>query len=240
MIINCINNISYVILMSEGELVNPFITGEHATIVPLHCHQIDSNYYLHLKKNLEKKIVGKCNNIGLYTKIVKLTDYEQNEINIENFTADAEYSVKFIATMCIPMPNTMCILKFKKAIFEFGNYLINADNGALSCVMAVKKNGHYISMKEGKIYIDSQDRFLEIGDYIKVEILNKKIDPGDKKIGIIGKIVSLATEEEVKEFYYDKVLVDEQEIEQEIVHFNEDIEEDNNPIETSKGVYTDI
>jgi DNA-directed RNA polymerase subunit E'/Rpb7 len=208
--------------MNTEQLVDPFITSEFATIVELLPEQMDSNYYLHLKKNVEKKVVGKCNNVGLFTKVIKLTEHTTNNINIENFTGNAEYEVKYIATMCVPLVNTVTILRVEKIIFEFNDYLINADNGSITCVMPTKANVHFLSIRNNQIYMESVDKFLQIGDYIKVLIKTKKVEPGDKRIAIIGKIVNVATDEEVKKFYYNKIVSNETEVTKETIQFNED------------------
>lgn len=229
--------------MNQEEIVDPFITREFATIVKLHPHQMDSNFYLHLKKNVEKKVVGKCNNNGLFTKVVKLTEYENNVINPENFTADAEYDVKFIATICVPVVNSIVILRVNSIMFELNDYLINAGNGAITCIMKTKSNLHFLTVDTGKIFIKSLNKYLEKDDYIKVIIKTKKIDPGDKKIGIVGKIINMATEDEVKQYYYDKVVVDDSEMTQETIHFNEDIDYTGDSavnLETTDKAYADI
>jgi len=208
--------------MNTEQLVDPFITSEFATIVELLPEQMDSNYYLHLKKNVEKKVVGKCNNVGLFTKVIKLTEHTTNNINIENFTGNAEYEVKYIATMCVPLVNTVTILRVEKIIFEFNDYLINADNGSITCVMPTKANVHFLSIRNNQIYMESVDKFLQIGDYIKVLIKTKKVEPGDKRIAIIGKIVNVATDEEVEKFYYNKIVSNETEVTKETIQFNED------------------
>jgi DNA-directed RNA polymerase subunit E'/Rpb7 len=228
--------------MSNEQLVDPFITRDFSTIVELLPSQMDSNYYLHLKKNVENKVVGKCNNIGLFTKVIKLVDYESNNINIENFSANAEYDVTFTATICIPLVNTLTILRVERIIFEFNDYLINADNGSITCVMPTKTNGHFLSIKSNQIYINSLDKYLEIGDYIKVLIKTKKIDPGDKKIAIIGKMVDIATEEEIEKFYYNKVSIDQVTDVYENIQYNDDADYvgTSGTVETADKAFVDI
>lgn len=223
--------------MSTNILHDPFTIQENKIIVELLPWQMDSNLYTHLKRNIEKRIIGKCNNIGQFTKVEKLLEYDENDINIENFTANAEYSVKYLATLCIPLPNTEVILQVNKTICEHGNYLANVGNIAIICILSVKNNSHFLSMKNSKIYIPKYEKYLEVKDYVKVLIKNKRNDPGDKKIAIIGTIVDIATEEEIKNYYYkDESIVIEEEVQETIV-FNDDVV-DEAPIE--KSLYADI
>lgn len=221
--------------MSSEKLHNPFMSQQCQIIVKLYPHQMNSDLYRHLKHNIEKRVVGKCNNAGLITKVDKLLKYEDNEINIEDFSADAEYSVDYVATICVPMKDTEVILQVKKTICEHGNYLINVSNGALTCVLAVKNNTHFLSMKNSKVYVGNYDKYLEVGDFVKVLIIGKRSDPGDSVIKIIGKIIDLASEDEVKDNYYSvKVEEEEDEVVESIV-FNDDDEKEN-----EKSIYTDI
>lgn len=207
--------------MNQNQISNPYVNKDFATTVELFPDQIDSNYYLHLKKNIEKKIIGKCNNIGLFTKIIKLTEYDDNMINPENFTGNSEYKVKFVATICIPIINTIVVLKIKRIIYEFNDYLIYAENGPITCIMATKNNSPFLSIESKKLYIKSKDKYVDDNTYVKVLIKSKRIDPGDKKLNIGGIILDLASEEEVKNYFYDKPTVDEEEKIDDI-QFNED------------------
>lgn len=223
--------------MSSDKLHDPFVITENKIIVELLPSQMNSNLYSHLKRNIEMRVLGKCNNVGLFIKVEKLIKYDENEINIENFTSNAEYSVTFLATVCIPLPDTEVILRVEKTICEHGNYLLNAGNGALSCVLSVKNNSHFLSMKNSKIYIAKYDKYIEVGNYIKILIKNKRSDPRDEKIGIAGKIIDIATEEEIKNHYYKSETIINDVEEPESIVFNDDVEEEK---DTEKSIYADI
>jgi len=229
--------------MSQDQIINPYQNKEFGTIVKLQPNQLDGTYYLHLKKNIEKKVIGKCNNIGLFTKVIRLTEYDDNIINTEDFSACAEYKVKYIATICMPVLHSLVILKIERIIFQFNDFLINAENGAITCILATKHNLHLLSIKDGKLYIESQDKYLVEGDYIKIKIKTKNIEPHDRKIKIIGTIIDVATEDEVSEFYSNNVVIDESEPILDNVQFNEDtdynIQEETN-LELSKSAYSDV
>ena len=224
--------------MSSDKLHNPFVITENKIIVELLPSQMNSNLYSHLKRNIELRVLGKCNNIGLFIKVEKLLKYDENEINIENFTANAEYSVVYLATLCVPLPDTEVILRVEKTICEHGNYLFNSGNSALSCVMSVKNNTHFLSMKNSKIHISKYDKYLDVGDYVKVLIKNKRSDPRDKKIGIAGKIIDIATEEEIKNHYYKDEIIEEHVNEPESIVFNDDAEDDSKNV--AKSLYADV
>lgn len=224
--------------MSSDKLHNPFVITENKIIVELLPSQMNSNLYSHLKRNIEMRVLGKCNNVGLFIKVEKLLNYDENEINIENFSANAEYSVVYLATLCVPLPDTEVILRVNKTICEHGNYLFDAGNGALKCVMSVKNNSHFLSMKNSKIHMTKYDKSLDIGDYIRVLIKNKRSDPRDTKIAIAGKIIDIATDEEIKNHYYKEEHINEDVEEPEAIVFNDDVEEES--AEITKSLYADI
>ena len=169
-----------------------------SSIVKLHPHQMNGDYYIHLKRNLEKKVIGKCNNDGMFTEIIKLTKYDENIINPENFSGDAEFKVKFIATLCVPIEGTATILKIDKVLYEYNDFLIYASNGYITCVMPLSANKNKIHMDKGQIILTESGKALTRGDYIKVSIINKRVEANDKKIGIIGNLLDVASEEEIR------------------------------------------
>ena len=42
---------------------------------------------------------------------------------------------------------------------------------------------------------------LKVNNYIKVEVMNKRINQGDHQIKIIGQLVNLASEDEINNYY---------------------------------------
>jgi len=211
-------------MASNNDIPNPFITSEFSTIVKLYPNQMNSDLYANLKSNLKSKIINKCNNDGVFVKIVQITKYDENIINIEDFTGNAEYRVSFIGTLFVPLVNTLIILKVENIIDNINDYLIKAGNGIVTCVISVNSAMQFMRVEKKRIYLIKYNRYLEENEYIKVLIKNKRIDPGDREIGLIGSIIDIATKDEVDKSYY--TLTHETKVEdiQSYIQFNEDID----------------
>jgi len=212
-------------LMEIYKLDNPFKQIESVAIVKLRPHQMNCDYYIHLKRSLEKRIVGRCNNEGMFTAVLKLTEYGENEINPENFSGDAEYKIRFIGTICVPIEGTAVIVRVENILSLYEDFLIRANNGYITCALQLSENKGIITMNKGQIIFTETNKPLLKGDYIKVSITSKRVEANDKRIGITGQLLDLATEEEVKTYYRSKYEIYEEELKEDTnAVFDEDIE----------------
>jgi len=193
----------------EEELVNPFIIKKLSTRVELYPHQMDSELYLNLKKNLRNSLEGKCNKYGFVHKIIRIEDYTDNIINPENFSGNAVYNIHYIANICIPLVKTVIVT----CVDNFNKRLLLGKNGPIDAIIKITDmNSNVFTIKpDGTIWINSQSKALERGNYIKVIIDCKKFSPGDDKIGVMGKVVDIASDEEVEKFFTSTIREDEQE-----------------------------
>jgi len=193
----------------EEELVNPFIIKKLSTRVELYPHQMDSEIYLNLKKNLKNSLEGKCNKYGFIHKIIRIEDYSYNIINPENFSGNAVYEIRFIANICVPLVKTIIVT----CVDNFNKRLLLGKNGPIDAIIKITDmNPNIFSIKpDGTIWINSQSKPLERGNYIKVIIDGKKFSPGDDKIGVMGKVLDIATDEEVDKFFTSSLREDGQE-----------------------------
>jgi len=223
------------------ELINPFIIKELTTKVELYPYQMNSELYLNLKKNLKKKLEGKCNKYGYVHKIIKINEYSDGYIDPENFSANGVYNIRYIANICVPLVNTKIIA----CIENFNKHLILTKNGPINAIIKVSEiNNNIFTIKSNGIFVESLNKNLEIGDYIKIIIKGQKFSPGDNKIGVIASIDDIASDNEVKEFYnmdvVDKVI---EQIDTDHIEINEDVDfisnDDNKNIEI-KTNYSEI
>ena len=223
------------------ELINPFIIKELTTKVELYPYQMNSELYLNLKKNLKKKLEGKCNKYGYVQKIIKINEYSDGYIDPENFSANGVYNIRYIANICVPLVNTKIIA----CIENFNKHLILTKNGPINAIIKVSEiNNNIFTIKSNGIFVESLNKNLEIGDYIKIIIKGQKFSPGDNKIGVIASIDDIASDNEIKEFYnmdvVDKVI---EQIDTDHIEINEDVDfisnDDNKNIEI-KTNYSEI
>jgi DNA-directed RNA polymerase subunit E'/Rpb7 len=207
--------------MSE-ELINPFVIKKLTTKIELYPHQMNADLYLNLKKNLKNTLEGKCNKYGFVNKIIRIEDYSDNIINPENFSGNAVYNIIYIANICIPLVKTIIIVKVE----NFNKHLILGKNGPINAIIKVSdiNTNIFNTRPNGSIWIESLNKPLEKGDYLKVMIDGKKFSTGDDKIGVIGTVLGIANDAEIKDFYSSEVLEvsDESNYDRIQIEFNED------------------
>lgn len=208
----------------EEELVNPFVIKKLATRVELYPHQMNSELYLNLKRNLKNSLEGKCNKFGFIHQIIKIEDYSENIINPENFSGNAVYNIQYIANICIPLVKTVIVVRLD----NYNKKLILGKNGPIDAIIKITDiNLDIFTIRpDGSIWISSENRELKIGDYLKVYINGKKFYSGDTLIGVTAKVIDLASEEDVKNYFTSSLrdtkqtIISEQSTQQ--VEFNED------------------
>lgn len=207
----------------EEELINPFIIKKLATRVELYPHQMDSELYLNLKKNLKNTLEGKCNKYGYVHKIIRIEDYSDNIINPENFSANAVYNLHYIANICIPIVKTIIVV----CLDDFNKRLLLGKNGPINAIVKITDmNPNVFTIKpDGSIMVESVKKELQQGDFLKVLIEGRKFNQGDDKIGVFGKVLDIASPEEVEEFYTSSIREEDKTMSsglQQQVEFNED------------------
>lgn len=210
--------------LTNDKLYDPYKIVTLHSIVKLFPRQMNNDIYNNLKENLKKKVLNKCNDSGMITEVIKITDYSNNIINSENYSGDAEYKITYQAKIFIPITGALLILRVSKIISNFSDYMIEAGNGIVTCILQVNKNLDVMQMENKQVYLHKHKKFLkEKEDYIKIVILNVRINPADNTIGVHGKVIDLALPDEIEQYYYS---VDQYENETEEsnnnLHFNED------------------
>ena len=77
-------------------MTSPYINTKLSASILLHPYQMDNKIYINLKKNLEKKLIGKCfSNYGYVVKIIKILSYKDGIIEAENTESSALFDLEF-------------------------------------------------------------------------------------------------------------------------------------------------
>lgn len=184
---------------------SPYINTKLTTSVLLHPYQMDNKIYLHLKKNLENKIVGRCfSKYGYIVKIIKIINYKDGLIEAENTESSALFDLEFSCKICAPLKNTTVICQIDKV----NKLLITAINGPILVVITNDRinNEVFFKDKNNNIRYTSGEtsNILQPNDFIKVTLQTIQFYDGDEKIKAIGFIEGMASEEEMKSFYADQ------------------------------------
>lgn len=169
------DNIFYRVLLNDRVKVEP--------------RYLSKDYRSHVQMKLKDVMEGKCTKHG-YIKDGSIELYKVAPGNIEliGLNGDIIFDVYYYADVCNPLIGNVV----KAVVSNVNKFGVLADvNGILEIVIA--KNSVNIVHDTG-VDLDN----IKIGDEIFVEVIGKKFELYDKKISIVGKVVSSATQSTTK------------------------------------------
>lgn len=177
-------------------IVSPFKDVEQFTKIKIQPSQINSDIRNNMKMNLKKKVEKKCNKNGFIDEVYKIVDFEDGIMPPENLSGDIIFNIKYQCRLCLPTENSVIIGNIKTINQE----LIIAINGPIF-IFIPKEN------VDGEIWnIDDfiekkSKKKLSINSFVKIKILNKRVNQNDHQIKSIGYLMDYATEDEIKKYY---------------------------------------
>jgi DNA-directed RNA polymerase subunit E'/Rpb7 len=154
--------------------------------IKLEPKYVNSNFKNELLNRLKSKVEGVCSKHG-YIKhnTIELYKVAPGVVELISLAGHVVYDVYFYADVCNPLVGS--IVKARVAninrfaiLAEAGYVLDNEQHNVLQIIVAK----HSISIQS-----DVDLETLKIGDDIKVEIISKKNELGEKKISAIGKVI---------------------------------------------------
>ena len=180
-------------------IISPYKNVEQYTRIVIEPHQMNSDIRNHMKYNLKKKVEKKCNKNGYIDEIYRIIDYSDGYMIPENLSGNAIYDITYHCKLCIPIENSIIIGQVKVINQE----LIVAVNGPIM-IFIPKENidsNYWTNNIDSFVHKEKKNVKLNIGDYICVLIINKRINQYDTQIKIIGKLLDLSTNEEVEQYF---------------------------------------
>jgi len=183
-------------------LQNPYSNKILNTRILVPCSKLNSDIYINIKNILKNKYEGNCIKYGYISKIFKILDYSNNNIDINNLDCSVSYFVKYSARLCYPVENTLIIAK----IITMNKQFFVAENGPITNMIK------YNNINESKFKLDEQRNIiikktkkkLDIGNYVKIQILAKKMYNNDNKIGTLSYLIDIPSQNEIDNFYEKK------------------------------------
>jgi len=190
-------------ILSDKTPQSPYINTTLISNVMLNPNQMDNKIYLHLKSNLNNKLVGKCYlNYGFITNIYKLEEISEGIIEAEDPSCSAKIVVKFSCRLCFPPKNKYIICK----IDRMNKALISAINGPIKVIITQDKinKEQFFSDAERNILIKKTKEILSPNMIVKILILSSTFGNYDTSILSIGYLQDLATSDEIKLYNEDE------------------------------------
>ena len=187
-------------------LVSPYKNIKQYYRISLEPFLLNSDIQLNLKMELIKKVGKKCNKHGYIDEVYRILSYSDGMIPPEYMNGCVVYNITYHCKMCYPIENTIIIGLIKVINQE----LIIAKNGPIS-IFIPKEN--IDSSWESVDGYKKNKRKLIIDDYVKIQIVNKKINENDTQIRAIGVLIDYTTLEEVEKYFGSKIVKNTSDIE---------------------------
>lgn len=184
-------------VLSEIECINPYRLINQKTRISIEPFHMNSDIENNMKNILKEKVEKKCNEYGYVDTVYRIIKYSECVMPPENLNGCAISFVTYHCKLCIPIENTIIICIIKVISQE----LIVATNGPLM-IFIPKENvdTNIWDIPDNYVNKKTKKRLL-IDDYIKIQIMAKRINQNDIQIKIIGYLINLASPEEVNTYF---------------------------------------
>jgi DNA-directed RNA polymerase subunit E'/Rpb7 len=206
-----------------------FIPIKFKTSIYLTPSELDSKYQDRIYDKLKSIYEGLCTKHGyIRPNSIEIVKKSNGTFVKEYFNGHIKFDLQCRADTCNPVQGSVvsAVIKNKNQLGILAETVIDLDDKKvpiLDIIIPIKSAG-IIS----QINLDN----LQIGDTISVEVMGKKYQMKDKKISIIGRVISSAVKKEVEEL---TPLEEEEEVEKDLEdEVYEEEEEEDEEEETKK------
>lgn len=184
------------------KLVSPYRNIKQYTRISVEPYHMNSDIKNNMKIILKKKVEKRCNKHGFVDEVYRILEYSDGLMPPENLSGSAIYNITYHCKLCIPVENTVVIGMVKVINQE----LVVAINGPIMFFIPKENVDTNIwDIPDG--YLNkNKNKKLVAGDYIKVQIMDKRVNQNDNQIKSIGRLVDFATPEEVDKYYGAKIV----------------------------------
>ena len=190
------------------KLVSPYRNIKQYTRILVEPYHMNSDIRNNMKIILKKKVEKKCNKNGYIDEVYRILEYSDGMMPVENLNGGAIYNITYHCKICIPIENTILIGQVKVINQE----LVVAVNGPIM-IFIPKENvdTNIWDIPEGYIHKKVKEKKLLSGDYVKIQILDKRINQNDSQIKAMGKLLDVASEEETNTYFGNRLSTDKPE-----------------------------
>lgn len=177
-------------------IVSPYKDIEQFTKIKIQPSQINSDIRNNMKMNLKKKVEKKCNKNGFIDEVYKIISFEDGVMPPENLSGNIIFNIKYHCRLCLPIEDSIIIGNIKTINQE----LIIATNGPIFIFIPKENINTNIWDIENFLFKKTNEK-LQINSFVKIKILNKRVNQNDYQIKSIGYLLDFATNEEVKNYF---------------------------------------
>lgn len=176
-----------------------------AANVLLYPDQLNGDLNTYLLENLRETIEGKVIDKGYIVKVNSILWCGDGKIDMSNFNTNVIVPVKYDCYLCAPQEDMEIIMQVSNVSIK---RLIIATNGPVEAAIQSRNiNPAKFSVRNNVVIRNSDEKAIDVGDYIKVIIDNPSYIKGFKNIITTAKLVDLASDEEIANFNKESKLV---------------------------------
>lgn len=184
------------------KLVSPYRNIKQYTKISVEPYHMNSDIRNNMKIILKKKVEKKCNKNGFVDEVYKIIEYSDGIMPPENLNGAAIYNITYHCKLCIPIENTVVIGQVRVINQE----LVVCVNGPIMFFIP-KENVDINIWDISDGYMNNHtNKKLASGNYIKIQIVDKRINQNDSQIKAIGKLLDFAIPEEVDKYFGSKIV----------------------------------
>lgn len=177
-------------------IVSPYKNTVQYTKIQIKPHQLNSDIKHTMKLVLQKKVEKRCNKNGFIDQVYRIDEYIEDDIRPENFSGACNYNVKYECKICLPIENTIIITQVKSINQEL---IITVTGPIIIFIPKDNINTNIWEINE-KFTNKISNNTLSVDDFVKIQIVNKRINDKDYQIKVIGKMLNLATSDEINKY----------------------------------------
>jgi len=186
------------------KIVSPYRNIKQYTRISIEPFNMNSDIKNNMKIILKKKIEKKCNKNGFVDEVYRILEYSDGIMPPENLNGCVIYNITYHCKICIPIENTIIIGQIRVINQE----LIIAINGPIMFFIP-KENIDTNNWDIPEGYLNKLNKKkLQREDFVKIQIIDKRINQNDSQIKSIGKLIDFASSEDVEKYFGNKIVLD--------------------------------
>ena len=187
-------------------LVSPYKNTTQFTKVQIKPHMMNSDIQNVMKLVLRKKVEKRCNKFGFIDEVYKIEKFDEEDLRPENLSGCANFYISYHCRLCLPIENSVIIAQVKAINQE----LILAVNGPIMIFIPKDNVDNNVWDVTDKFLHRGEKSNLKANQFIKIEVINKRINQGDHQIKVIGKLLEFAKENEIEKFFGSVIIKEEE------------------------------
>lgn len=189
--------------MSQTELYYRTQLRDKITVLPNQCDALIDDHILH---NLKLKVEKKVGDNGMVLYVTRVLNYNNGIIDGVNLMSSTVYTIYYECFFCSPIEGMEIICVIENSM----KGILIARNGPIYAGIEIgpsKIDTQKFEINNGKIYYKKNNTQVDKGTFVKLEIINRKLNSRESNISTVCKLLDLATKSEIQMYEQDQKMI---------------------------------